>query len=301
MAIINNANPGSQLNLLCLIYRVLNRNSNKYSLEELYSLCRPEELLWVKDHKKRFRENFNFWQKPGWQLWDEDAQQKIYILEPIDGEVTPDKVANIVRRKFFQNIDEQFMEPDNKEVAQLFRGLAFILSAELFAPFKGSAITRENLDSKIRELFNDYPLNDSEKSYFLEYCHFLGFLEIKSSSEYVVDPTKAVKSVLPYVFENKKQLEIKSFIDSLSEYLPVLDGGFYKTRVEKYLNERHGISFNHKRISPALSHALQRVSHEGGVRFESLSDDRNGMILNTPIASHSVSIIHYNGEIFDAK
>ena len=157
MAIINNANPGSQLNLLCLIYRVLNRNSNKYSLEELYSLCRPEELLWVKDHKKRFRENFNFWQKPGWQLWDEDAQQKIYILEPIDGEVTPDKVANIVRRKFFQNIDEQFMEPDNKEVAQLFRGLAFILSAELFAPFKGSAITRENLDSKIRELFNDYP------------------------------------------------------------------------------------------------------------------------------------------------
>lgn len=65
MAIINNASPGSQLNLLCLIYRVLNRNPNKFSLEELYGLCRPEELLWKEDHKKRFRENFNFGKNRG--------------------------------------------------------------------------------------------------------------------------------------------------------------------------------------------------------------------------------------------
>lgn len=301
MAIINNASPGSQLNLLCLIYRVLNRNPNKFSLEELYGLCRPEELLWKEDHKKRFRENFNFWKKQGWKIWDEDAQQKIYLLEPIEGEVTPDKVANIVRQKFFQNIDEKFLEPDNKEVAQLFRGLAFILSAEVFAPFKGESITKENLDAKIRELFNDYPLNDSEKGYFLEYCHFLGFLELSSPSEYVIDPTKAVKNVLPYVFENDAQLEMKNFIDSLSELLPVLDGGFYKKSVENYLTERHGVSFGSKQISPALSHALQRISHEGAIRFESLSDDSSGMILNTPIDSRTISVVHFNRELFNAK
>lgn len=86
----------------------------------------------------------------------------------------------------------------------MFCGLVFILFVELFVLFKGFVIIRENLDLKIWEFFNDYFLNDFEKSYFLEYCYFFGFLEIKFFLEYVVDLIKVVKSVLFYVFENKK-------------------------------------------------------------------------------------------------
>lgn len=302
MAIINNAHPGSQINLLCLIYRVLHRSPNKYNLEELYNTCRPEELLWKNDHKKRFRENFNFWKKESWRLWAEDENQKLYLTEQNGGSASTRDVANLVRDKFFEEIDENFLEPENKEVAQLYRSLAFILSLHLFAPFGGESLTVKKLDAKLQDLFIDYQLNDSEKAYFLEYCHFLGFLEIKSAThqetQYVVDPTEAVKSVLEKIFVDRTHMAIRDFIRALSGLLPVLDGGYYKSNVENYLESKNSMTFNSNQISAALSHALQRIYHMGIIKFEVLSDDRNAMSLTLPIESGPISVVQFNREAY---
>lgn len=300
MAIINNAHPGSQINLLCLIYRVLHRSPNKYNLEELYNTCRPEELLWRNDHKKRFRENFNFWKKESWRLWAEDDNQKIYLTEQNEGGAGTRDVANLVRGKFFEAIDENFLDPENKEIAQLFRGLAFILSLPLFAPFGGETLTVKKLDAKLQELFIDYQMNDSEKAYFLEYCHFLGFLEIQSAThletQYVVDPTEAVKNVLVKIFVDNTHMAIRDFIKALSVLLPVLDGGYYKSNVENYLENKNAMTFNCNQISPALSHALQRIYHMGIIKFDSLSDDSKAMSFVLPIESKPISLVRFNRE-----
>ncbi len=302
MAIINNAHPGSQINLLCLIYRVLHRNPKKYNLEELYNTCRPEALLWLDDHKKRFRENFNFWKKERWQLWNEDENKKIYLTEQHEAKASVLDIANLVRAKFFKEIDENFLEPDNKEVAQLYRTLAFVISMPLFAPFSGETLTVKKLDAKLQEFFKDYQLNDSEKAYFLEYCHFLGFLEIQShthpETHYVVDPTEAVKSVLKKIFVDNTHMAIRDFIKALSALLPVLDGGYYKNNVENYLEDKNAMSFYNNELSPALSHALQRIHYMGIIKFEALSDDSNAMSFNLPIGSRLVSIVHFNREVF---
>ena len=44
MAIINNAHSGSDINLLCLLYRVIFRNDGKLTKDDIQGLCAPASL-----------------------------------------------------------------------------------------------------------------------------------------------------------------------------------------------------------------------------------------------------------------
>lgn len=297
MAIINNAHAGSQINLLCLIYRVLHRNPKKFDKKELFEVCRPSTLFRKPGHEKRFRENLTFWQKEAVKLWDTDEEQKYYLVDDAsDSKVS--SIAKLIGIKLFKEIDEDFLKPENIEKAQLYRTLAFILSLSSFAPFGEESLTSQTLDEKLKALFTEFQLNDSEKSYFLEYCHFLGFLDLADSKgksiEYVVDPTMVVKSALNDVFLENDQLSIKEFINQLSVVLPVLDGGEYKKGVENYLEQNSGMNFDSKNISEALSHSIERLNRMSLIRCKALSDDVDALNLTLPSGNASVSIIEFN-------
>ena len=93
-------------------------------------------------------------------------------------------------------------------------------------------------------------------------------------------------------------MAIRDFIRVLSGLLPVLDGGYYKSNVENYLESKNSMTFNSNQISAALSHALQRIYHMGIIKFEVLSDDRNAMSLTLPIESGPISVVQFNREAY---
>ena len=308
MAIINNAHPGSQINLLCSIYRVLYRNPSKFTQEELYELCRPESLFRSPDHQKRFRENLNFWHKESRQLWDIDADQKYYLLEKHETEPNISMISSVVYKKLFRvtetetTCDEDFLNTENKEIAPLYRTLAFILSMPTFAPpfwsENSELITKESLDSKLGTNFQEYRLNDSEKSYFLEYAHFLGFVEIQGSAgNYISDPTRVIMSILPLIFINDTILPISEFKIRLANLVPVLDGGFYRTEVEDILTSSSNMEHKETEFSKALSHALCRLKSNGVINFpKKKDDDKNVMDFSSAHNEPSVSEIRYMRE-----
>ena len=83
MAIINNAHAGSEVGLLCLIYRVMFRNNQKLSVEDLGDLCRPDNLPINKNQKKKFPENLRFWMADEHRLWREDDNSKLVLKESL--------------------------------------------------------------------------------------------------------------------------------------------------------------------------------------------------------------------------
>ena len=84
MSFINNANPGSQINLLCLIFRILFENPGKYGVEELKNYCAPESVFSSNDNKKRFSENFSFWMNGSIKMWG--FNEKNFLTLQVDDE-----------------------------------------------------------------------------------------------------------------------------------------------------------------------------------------------------------------------
>ncbi|WP_068546530.1 protein DpdG [Thalassotalea crassostreae] len=305
MALINNASPESQINLLCLIYRVLYRNPNKFNQDELYEVCRPESIFRAHDQIKRFKGNLNFWNNDTRQLWDVDNDGKYYLLEKYETEPDISTIANDVYRKLFRVTDSEciydtdFLNNKNNKIAPIYRTLAFVLSTPIFAPplwSKGSEIiSSDSLDNYLGSYFQEYRLNDSEKSYFLEFAHFLGFVEVQDkTSQYIADPTRAILPVLPLIFANTRTLPIKDFIIKLASLIPVLDEGYYRIEVEKIMSKGPSMKIESSKFSRSLSHALCRLQALKIINFPpSKSDDKNIMSFSSLHNKPSVSEIRY--------
>lgn len=300
--IINRAQAGSQINLLCMIYKVLFRNPGKFNDNEIYTVCSPETLYTKPDHKKRFRTNLNFWAGDAYQLWKLDENDRYKLVENHDSnDIDIGDISFVINKKLFANIDEGFLEVSNKEVAPLFRCLAFIYSLEKYFPIKGKLLTKDSLNSDLQRFFPSYQLNDDERVPFLEYCHFLGFIspDVNSTSSvvgYTLDPTKAISSFLGDIFKTKNKLTIEEFLLSLSSYLPVLDGGYYKQSIEEFLTNKYQMDFSSFKLSSSLSHAIQRLYFQGSIKYKYLSDDKSAKELTLPDGPVRISEIEINSE-----
>lgn len=296
MSIVNNASSGSQINLLCLISNFIHRNPNKYSYEELLDECRPKSLLWLDDHEKRFRGDFKFWEKNDPKLWETDENNK-YFLSSFNGEhLGLEDIAKLVREKLFFNIDKDFLNTDNKELAPIFRILSVLNLVNNFSPIVGRELNKSSLDEFLKNVFPKYQLNDSEKTYFLKWGHFLGFLEVQSRDSYVVDPFQVVLSVLPEIFKKSERMSIKDFLTALGEKLPVLGFGYYSKNVQKNINEHLDEDLLGLNIPSPLSQALTRLSIMGTLKLIPLSDDKDAMKLILPNHDEFKSIVQYNKE-----
>lgn len=302
MAIINNAQAGSQINLLCMIYRILNRNNGKLSVDELLALCRPDNLSDTKEAEKRFPKNVEFWMQPEHQLWYENEESKLTLSTLTkNSSPLPKDIANVVNTTLFKSINKNICDEDNDEgndTKVFFRCLACILASERFVFSEHSRIDKTTLSNLFADYlpFNKPPNDSNEKLTLIEYGYFLGFLE-KQGNGYLVDPTRAILGVLPEVFPDD-QLSICQFIEFLGEKLPVLDSGIYRKNVEKEMTKHSWKKHIDSHLSKSLSHALFRLSRLKKIRFLTASDDTEALSLILPNNKrHVVSSIQYiNGD-----
>ena len=298
MAIINNANSGSQINLICLIISTVHTKKQKMTKEELFELCRPNNLLWTNESEKRFRNEFNFWKDNEVTLWKENEDGKVILTGNLCASDGAKAISKYVHDRLFEAIDEEFLSPDNKVYAGLFRVLSFVNLIDKFHPLSEQHLTKSSLDDALSLYFSDFLLNDSEKSTFIEWGHFLGYFQLVetngSSRSYIADPTKAISEQLKAIINKKTEFHIKEFLVALGERLPVLGLGQYSLKTKEFLSGAIEPDLFTRKISKSLSIAMQRLAYSGKLSFSQDSDDKDVMALQLSNSEELISKVKIN-------
>jgi hypothetical protein len=107
----------------------------------------------------------------------------------------------------------------------------------------------------------------------------MGFGWSDTDRAFVVDPSDAVSETLDAIFEGRDELPVESFVERLSEELPVLDNGYYWNTLAKRVSEADlSVPEGHE-MSTALSRALLRLRIQGEIVFEERDDAEERVLL----------------------
>jgi len=90
------------------------------------------------------------------------------------------------------------------------------------------------------------------------WSRYLGFAT-GDSAAFQIDPTSAIRDQLPAIFESRKELPAKDFLQALCARLPVLDFGRFRVEVEDKLNPAKWRRPSDGHLSMSLSLALRRL------------------------------------------
>lgn len=288
MSLINNAGIGSQIDAMCIIFRILERSGGVMNAGALLEFCRPEALAEKSDQAKRVPGELRFWGKEAHQLWryDKDKDQYQLVVRAGDEIGTPADISSIVAELLFGMSMETVLDKNAKVdgVDQLLAALSCLLAAPEFSNPTRADVSKDSLrDVLAKYLPSECQLNDSELPVAIEYAHFLGFLEPWEAARYVVDPTAIVSTALTTVLGSKESMPLDECIYELGKAVPVLDGGWVRIEVEAAMEEAGFVSNPPGKISTSLSHALYRLRLAGMIKLEEKkSDDLHSVTLSIP-------------------
>lgn len=300
MSIINNAHPGSQIRLICLIDRVLNRRQKKRPIprKKLIETCRPENLGKSEGAKSRFKDNLDFWLKEGlWKKGDDGVAN-------LDATASKKELSYRVLKLCVDQYKDQNILKGNR-VEPFLRTISVLLAQDPLT-FQGQVrgtqrqlVGPTDFADEINLLMpSDLSINASnEANTFRDWGIFLGFIE-PFTRGVIVDPTRAIEHFLPNIFSENESLSIRDFIVALADRLPMLDGGAYRQIVEPLMEEHGWQSPLENHVSASLSHALLRLKMGLHLTLEQPSDDSRSMILKTTDGNDmSVGLVRYRGNI----
>jgi len=287
MSLINNANPGSQIDLVCMLYRVLNRSkSGSLAEDRLLALCRPDGLSENEDQKKRLQGELRFWSQEHHRLWHKTTEDEFHLETRFedDSMSKPADIARLVRDVLFATPIESVFDSQGswEGVDQLFAMLAWVLALPECSAWPQKILNKDSLREVLSRLPAEFRLNDSELPVALEYGHFLGFLEPRGSSGFVVDATTAIRDAVHTLLAPGKQMSADKFLEALAQHLPVIDGGRFRLEVEARMAEEGFRPPEERMLSASLSHALYRLQIAGSLKIDALSDDLNSRDMQLP-------------------
>ncbi len=295
MSIINNAHPGSQIRLLCLIDRMVIRNRKYASIsrQELIDTCRPENLPNSEGAKRRFEDNLHFWLEE--RLWaEEDGGIKIKHSTITEQDLPSRVIAQCIKNQAEKDILQ------GNRIEPLLRTITTLLCQDQYS-FQGQQQSYHSLDTppSIAKAINsrlpsDLSINETNEAYTLkDWGVFLGLLE-PFGKGVIIDPTRAITPILKFLFVNTDTLFIRDFITSLAVWLPMLDGGNYRKMIEPILEKQGWRPPLENRVSASLSHALLRLEAGFQLILDQPADDTKSMVLiTTDSKERSVGTVRY--------
>lgn len=299
MSIINNAHPGSQIRLLYLIDRVLNRRKKLTPIprQELIETCRPVNLPNSENAEKRFAENLKFWIEEG--LWKEGGDGiTASDLKGSEGNLPQRTLSLCIKNHAEQNILQ------GSRIEPFLRTITTLLCQDQLS-YQGQQQGRQSLETPAdiakainSRLPSDLSINASNEAYTLkDWGIFLGLLEPLGKGV-ITDPTRAIIGVLPELFVENDTLPIRDLITALAEHLPMLDGGEYRQVIEPLMEEKGWQSPSQNRVSASLSHALLRLDVGFQLILDQPSDDSRSMtLLCTDGQERFVGTVRYRGTV----
>ncbi|MEZ8856768.1 protein DpdG [Vibrio atlanticus] len=300
MSIINNANPGSNIEALYALDRAITKYSQndknkgkRLSIEGLLGLIAPSnffldvekledgEFKRLANPEKKAKETLKFWGNAG--LWDmaEDSVRSNFDLDHTNK--LPERLLKLIASKEYDILNGNDIEP-------FVRFITFFLGVEEVTFVGQQALDGNKAGDLVARLIdasavsNAMSLNSNERPTFLAYADMMGFLEQIDKKSYFVDPTRAIKTFLPTIFEESKNMFFDEFLAKLNNCFPVFDEGKYRVLVEQQMildndnwNTEKGI-----KLSASLSIAVERLIREHVIICEPASDSVNRYNLTLP-------------------
>lgn len=285
MAITNNAAAGSQIRLLCMIDRVLNRRLGEaIPMADLIELLRPEMLPVSDGARKRLPAEVSFWAKEG--LWKNESAG-LSQQSPLASE------RNLPARVLRTLIDSEKTTPllTGTRGQPLLMCVTSMLAQDKYTIRGSTPLTKEAVPLAVGPMINNKLAGEGRRNLnvsneaepFLDYSYFLGFTEPYLDG-WVMDPTRAIEGVLDNL-SLTAAMPIQTFLSQLAELLPMLDGGAYRQQVEPMISADNWQPLEKHMISAALSQALLRLELTMQLVFTTRSDDLDAMVLQAPDGS----------------
>ncbi|MBX9456166.1 MAG: hypothetical protein KL863_09155 [Rhizobium sp.] len=270
MSLLNQASDGL-FNVLIVLVRALVRFGPK-SREDLILACGG--AVDACDSSQLTR-TLNRWTELG--LFGEESGSVI-IAEPYrsglgrNADGAEDRLPKVARTVALQPANNaRFWESEGAKSADLSRGVAWMLAQDVYtldvnsdrlAELEG----RQLVDSGAQKISQNNTRWNGLKTWML----YLGFA--RDGTQWVVDPTQALREALPEIFGSNQELSAPAFVDRSAAVLPVLDGGAYRILVEGALKESAWPRLRAGLISSSMSRAIQRLDHEGFITLSNRSD-----------------------------
>ena len=288
MSILNRTNDGTH-SVLTVIYKLL-LQEGATERERISQLCAPKSVV---ADQKHVEQTLRTWIKLG--LLQEASNDRIKIHGDISkAECSEAKLPHVARRMVMSRSNNaDLWAREASRSADFSRGIAWLLAQDVYTtemigwPDAERLLLNQVPDDLLeRDGSGDVKhfgllQNDTRWPGLKAYAPWLGFAWTArppkgGSGVLMIDPTAAVRDVLPEVFGRHKSLTAADFVTALSETLPVLDGGDYRLQVEEKLSARTGpdawkpLPDGH--LSTSLSRALLRLLADGTLKKELQAD-----------------------------
>lgn len=282
MTILNRENDGLPSILLTLAATVAREKA--ISREDLLRICVPlsqgdRDGEKRKDPSSRASGTLLRWTALG--LFEEDGDKYRLAVDPRRGESPDsftDRLPAVCRRLALDPVQGKPLWPEGGRVseegtgltADFCRGLAWCLSQDIYT-LPSSYAELENLITEQIKPGRFVFLNDTRWPGLRDWARFLGFAT-GDDSGFFFDPTEAVRSELPEFAKPGETLAAAEFVTRLSNRLPVLDTGSYRTEVEDALRPEKWTAPPVGYLSASLSFALRRLQKQGALGLATLAD-----------------------------
>jgi hypothetical protein len=294
MSILNRPGDGNR-SVLTVIYKLL-LQEGPLDYNKVTNLCAPEGVI----DPKETRQTLNTWCDLGLFSKDEDRVSIDSNIKKSVRDVSYLPMHARVRVMMLENND-RLWEVERSKASDFCRGVSWLLAQDVFTFDCNSWSEAEPfIKRQVGGVTNLIVQNDTRWSGFKDWVTYLGFAwtsRLPRSGSLIIDPTYAIRDALPYLFGKAKTLPSNQFLAELSNQVPVLDGGAYRSRVEEELlggkGEHAWIGAPSGQISSSLSRGLLRLEDLGILKCEDKSDAPERLILTGRNGSAIRTLSHF--------
>lgn len=275
MSLLNITNDGLP-NVLAVLHARVLASKNAIHRDELLEAVAPEGV--VKDEGKQVRQTLRRWTELGLFI---ETENMISVLD------RPSKVSTGVLQTlaFTRRIackyalsdenNQEFWAAEGARAADLTRTLAWMMAQDAFRTRFGDLerLESEQIENSDRRLMQ----NSTRKTGVGYWAEFLGFSRQPGGD---IDPTVAVRDVLPEILGPGEGMSARDFVDRIAEQLPVLDGGRWQTAVLAEVSESALAPLQSGQVSTALSRALLCLRATGELLLQNRADTGSSIVLS---------------------
>ncbi|PVX97690.1 protein DpdG [Paraburkholderia unamae] len=267
MSLLNITNDGLP-NILAQLHATVLRASKPIPRDELLETVAPSAV--VGDGGKMARQTLNRWTQLG--LFNE-VNGEIDVTKRPEGRLSnPHQMMAFTRRTACAHVvarenNPEFWASEGALAADLTRGLAWMLAQDIYRTAFGKFEEQES--RQIRDQDRRLFVNSTRRSGLQFWARFLGF----SKEAYAdIDPTVAVRDVLPEILDEGEEMDAPQFVERLAGLLPVLDGGEWRQEVLDVVDSNELSRLRHDQLSTALSRAILNLRQSGELLLHVRSD-----------------------------
>ena len=292
MSLLNSDSDGLH-SVLIALHKVI-AYEGPIDREKLIAICAPKSIvIRRKNEKGEDRESEILVNKTliRWKQFGlfQELDNRVCLHSDIPrSDRAPDRLSFVARKRLLAPENNQrFWETEDSGSADFTRALSWCLAQDVYE-FECSSWDKEAQPRIIAQSTIDTNLivqNDTRWRCLRSWIPFLGFGYISKNNRLIIDPTTAVRDALPEVFAQNSTLKGQDFLTRLAEFLPVVDGGEYRSQVEQKLQQTEGPhSWKQPpagQLSTSLSRAVMFLIASGDLQATAASDDRNKRVILT--------------------